>query len=75
MNPIKSKRRGSSNYENLDHLMRLRINGPKDLIDFSSAVYARAWLKNHARTDKPAGQKRKIVELEESDDENDLDVL
>lgn len=69
MNHIKYDRRASLTSENLDHLMRCKINGPKQLDRFPSAKYARAWVKRkHMLTDDPTHQrKRKFVEVGDSD--------
>ena len=69
MNHIKYDRRSSLNSESLDHLIRCRINGPKQLDRFPSAKYARAWVKRkHMLTDDPNHQgKRKFVEVGDSD--------
>lgn len=55
MNHIKYDRRARLTSKNLDNLMRLRINGPKELDRFASAKYAQAWVKaGHLRTDDPS---------------------
>ena len=68
MNHIKNDRRSRLSTQVLDHLMRLRINGPKSLHRFPATKYAQAWLKNgHMRTDSKSGQKRKHAESDEED--------
>ena len=73
MNHIKYDRRASLTSINLDHLMRLRINGPNKLDRFASAKYARAWVKaGHWRTDDSSrGQKRKREEVGDNDEEDE----
>ena len=62
MNHIKYDRRASLTSKNLDHIMRLRINGPKSLDRFPSAKYARAWVAaKHMRTDDYGQQKKTEV--------------
>ena len=69
VNQIKYDRRASLTYETLDYLMRLAINGPKQLDRFASAKCARAWVKRtHMRTDDPNHQrKRKFEKVGDSD--------
>lgn len=73
MNHIKYDRRSRLTSENLDHLMRLRINGPSQLDRFPSAKYARAWTKlGHMRTDDPNQQrKRKHHEIADDDEQEE----
>lgn len=73
MNHIKYDRRASLNSETLDYLMRLRINGPKQLDRFASAKYAKAWVnQGHLRTDDPSQQrKRKIAEVDDDDEDGE----
>ena len=76
MNYIKYDRRARLTSENLDHLLRLRLNGPKESDRFASAKYARAWIKEgHLRTDDPSQQrKRKFEVLDEEDYEEYVKV-
>ena len=73
MNHVKYDRRASLTSENLDNIMRLRINGPKKLDRLPSAKYARTWVaKKHLRTDDPTNQrKRKFEEVGDSDELDD----
>ena len=60
MNHIKHKRRAKLNTKNLENLMRLRLNGPRELDRFLPAKYARAWLaEGHMRTDDPMKDRRR----------------
>lgn len=53
MNYIKSKRRARLLPETLDHIMRIRINGP-EVKKFAARKYAKAWVnEKHMRTDDP----------------------
>ena len=68
MNHIKYKRRGSLTAETLDHLMRVRINGPNKLEEFPAMKYAVKWVeKGHIRTDSPNSIKVKPTYLDESE--------
>jgi hypothetical protein len=73
MNHIKYDRRARLTSENLDHIMRLRINGPEQLDRFPAAKYARAWVdKGHMKTDDPARQRKRAryeVEIDEDEDQ------
>ena len=73
MNHLKYDRRASLTSVNLDHLLRLRINGPKELDRFASAKYARAWVEaGHLRTDdRSRGQKRKRSDVADNDEEDE----
>ena len=77
MNHIKYDRRARLKSENLDHLLRIRINGPKELDRFASAKYARAWVNaGHLRTDDPSQiRKRKREVFDEEDVEEDLEQV
>ena len=72
MNHIKNERRSKITSDNLDSILRLRINGPKQLDRFPSAKYARAWLKKgHMRTDDSARQTKRTAEVALEDDDED----
>jgi hypothetical protein len=73
MNHIKYDRRASMTSKTLDNLMRLRINGPKQLDRLASAKYARAWVQaGHMRTDDPNQQrKRTHDEISNNDDDDE----
>jgi hypothetical protein len=73
MNDIRNNRRLLSP-ENLNNLMRLRINGPKELDKFPAAKYAKEWVKGHLRTDDPA-QVRKKPRTEEAADDGQESVI
>ncbi len=65
MNYIKDKRRSSLVLENLENLIRLKINGPKSLAEFDAPYYALEWTKSHYRTDderKPRGKIKVIFQ-------------
>lgn len=54
MNHIKYDRRSRLSPDNLESLMRIRINGPDNMDQFIAIKYARKWIKeNHYRTDDP----------------------
>lgn len=57
----------------LDHLMRIRINGPDDISRFHAVKYAKKWLEQgHWRTDNPlsgGGRKRTRVSTGRSEAE------
>jgi hypothetical protein len=70
MNHIKYDRRARLSSLNLDHLMRIRINGPRALDRFASGRYARAWVKaGHLRTDDPMQQRKRKAEVLEDDED------
>lgn len=72
MNYIKTSRRSSLTPERLDELMRIRINGPNKIEEFSSMKYAEEWVKNHIRTDSTDNIRTKSTDLDETDEtEND----
>jgi hypothetical protein len=71
MNHIKYDRRSSITSENLDNLMRIKINGLKEIDRFPSTNYAKLWIKaGHLRTDDPM-RHRKQENVETADDEED----
>lgn len=52
MNHAKYDRRSRLTGSNLEHIMRIRINGPNDMSSFSAAKYAKRWIsEKHYRTD------------------------
>lgn len=54
MNHAKYDRRSRLSGSNLDHIMRIRMNGPNDMASFSAAKFAKRWIsENHYRTDDP----------------------
>lgn len=59
MNHIRSSRRASLEPSTIDALMRIRINGPDEMEQFKAYKYAKAWIKNHLRTDDPQHRTKK----------------
>lgn len=62
----------------LDHLMRIRINGPNDISRFQAVKYARKWIaEGHFRTDNPAGggRKRTRVSTGRSEPDEAMDTV
>ena len=53
MNHIRTKSRNRLGGLATDILMRLRLNGPKALIDFPAEIHAEIWLKNRVSVDDP----------------------
>ncbi len=51
MNYIKDKKRSNLKPGMLEHLLRVRINGPKSLGEFDAAYYAREWSKQGILSD------------------------
>ena len=69
MGHIKSKRRGSLSPKNVDHLMRIRLNGVDSLNEFPAHVYAKKWIaKGHHRADDPRGAKKMKFDANDPDD-------
>ena len=50
---IKTRNRNRLTGKIVDHLMRLRINGPKSLVEFPAEIYAKAWLNRYVTVDDP----------------------
>ena len=72
MSNIKYDRRSRLNNENLDHLMRLSINGPDELDRLPSANYAKAGVDSgHMNTDDPAKQSKRPRPEEPIEDEDE----
>lgn len=59
MNHILTSRRMSLTSEHVDDLLRVRINGPDDLREFSAEKYASIWVRGHKRSDDPSCKKSK----------------
>lgn len=70
MNHVRTARRSKLQGNTLDNLLRIRINGPKEIQNFNAAKYAKAWIsQNHLRTDDPSQIKKKRpneIELDEA---------
>ena len=56
---IRSTRRSRLSPLNLEDLLRIRMNAPKDIYKFPAEEYAKIWAKNHYLTDADGGLKRK----------------
>lgn len=65
MNHIITSRRLSLTASHIDDLMRIRLNGPEKLEEFSASKYASIWVKDHKKTDDPSCQKARETALEE----------
>jgi len=76
MNHIRTSRRSRLKPENLESLMRVRMNGPKDLDTFRARDYADLWYKaGHKRSDDPSGIKRRLLDDDDHADNVDEDGL
>lgn len=54
MNHAEYDRKSRLTGSNVDHIMRIRINGPNDMASFSAVKFAKRWRKEgHIRTDDP----------------------
>ena len=53
MNHIRTKSRNRLGREITDIIMRLKLNGPKALIDFPAALHANKWLETRVSVDDP----------------------
>lgn len=52
MNHIMNSRRSRLSSQSIDNLMRIRINGPDKIEEFSASKYAKAWIaQGHKRSD------------------------
>ncbi|PAA56523.1 hypothetical protein BOX15_Mlig001790g1 [Macrostomum lignano] len=58
----------------LEHLLRIRINGPP-LMKFKPDIYVNDWLKKHWRSDAPGGQRQKESNIDEENKDSDSDLL
>ena len=56
---IRSTRRSRLSPLNLEDLLRIRMNAPKDIYKFPAEEYAKIWAKNHYLTDADGCLKRK----------------
>ena len=77
MNYLRNPRRSSLSSENLEDLMRIRINGPKQVSKFRANEYARHFIdeENHLRADDPTFKKTKVhLDLEDIEN-NQIDSL
>ena len=70
MNHVRTSRRSRLTPHHLDDIMRIRINGPKNIKQFPASHYANLWIKaGHLRTDDKAQIKKpKIDTILENDD-------
>lgn len=70
-NHIKSKRRKSLTSHSMDAIMKIRLNGPKNIERFNAMKYAKVWVnENHLKTDDPKdvkGKKSTILDMDEKD--------
>jgi hypothetical protein len=67
---IRTKRRNRLTSEHLQDYLRIRMNGPKKINEFSALKYAKLWhLKNNMLTDAPALASRPI---QTNDDEDEV---
>lgn len=58
MNHIKYDRRSRLSATHLEDLLRIRINGPNDIVQFSAQKYAKRWIQEkHIRTDESRAKK------------------
>ncbi len=48
---VRQKRRSRLTAKNLDNILRLRLNGCKDIALFPAPTFAEMWVKNHLRSD------------------------
>lgn len=61
LNYVRNDRRTKLTKDNLENVMRIKLNGPDELDKFGAVKYAEKWIKaGHMRTDDPQG-KRKII--------------
>ena len=54
---------------NLESLMSIRINKPKNIRLFPALKYAKIWVKHHQRSDDPMSNKRQKVNADDIDDD------
>ena len=61
MNHIKTSRRGRINSDNLEFMMSIGMNGPKDLKDFDAIKYSKEWVKSgRQRSDDPMRRRANV---------------
>lgn len=71
LNHIKNKRRSSLKPKHIQHIMRIRLNGPNELEKFPASRYAYAFIdENHVRKDDPRWQKANKETTLTNDEEN-----
>ena len=69
---IRTKRRSKLLPKNLEHFLRIRLNGPKDISKFPAQKFAKLWVeKNNYLTDDP--RNRKTIAEQPKDDEDPAD--
>ena len=69
---IRTKRRSKLLPKNLEHFLRIRLNGPKDISKFPAQKFAKLWVeKNNYLTDDP--RNRKTIAKQPTDDEDPAD--
>ncbi len=77
MNHVRTKRRSRLNGDTLDAILRIRINGPKELSKFDAPSYARWWrLANHMLSDskKQIRKEKSMYSMKDGDDIEDDDT-
>lgn len=58
---IRDDHRSRLTSENLDHVLRIKLNGPDEIADFQAEKYAKRWLdKGHIATDSQAYQSTRV---------------
>jgi len=73
VNFFRSSRRTSLTSQHLDDFLRIRLNGPKVLSQFSASRYSKIWLqKGHLRTDNPTQIRARLPEEPLVDDFEEL---
>lgn len=61
MNNVKTTKRSSLNHENLESIMRIKINGP-DIEHFDAKRYAAYWVQQHGfRSDDPTNRGKQVA--------------